>query len=242
MWVPLVVLAVLSIGGGWIGIQTMLRNTIRESEAAAGTNVVFSTAWQGKLPGEFGAAGGHEPTEDAPHEQAGQIASGPLTLHAAHEYSHANLVIWVMPAFVLGIGAAWGIYVGGYRIANSVVRIWPMGWIHKWLYHRMYFDELYYWFFVQVVMTASEISAAFDRYVVDGVVNGVAWLTRQASIGAGMNDQYVVDGAVNGVADLAQEIGAAVRTPQSGRIRLYVTVLMIAVALGLAGAIIVVLS
>jgi hypothetical protein len=91
-------------------------------------------------------------------------------------------------------------------------------------------------------MIASEVSGAFDRYVVDGVVNGVAWLTRQASVGVGLHDQHVVDGAVNGVADLAQNLGAAVRAPQSGRIRLYVTVLMIAVALGLAGAIIVVLS
>ena len=57
-----------------------------------------------------------------------------------------------------------------------------------------------------------------------------------------MNDKYVVDGAVNGVATLTQDLGAAVRAPQTGRIRMYVTVLMVAVALGLAGAIIVVLS
>ena len=64
----------------------------------------------------------------------------------------------------------------------------------------------------------------------------------QASVVAGLNDKYVVDGAVNGVATLAQDLGAAVRAPQTGRIRMYVTVLMVAVALGLAGAIIVVLS
>ena len=49
-------------------------------------------------------------------------------------------------------------------------------------------------------------------------------------------------GAVNGAADLAQGLGAAVRAPQTGRIRMYVTVLMLAVTLGLAGAIIVMLS
>jgi hypothetical protein len=52
----------------------------------------------------------------------------------------------------------------------------------------------------------------------------------------------VVDGAVNGIAAIAQDAGAAVRAPQTGRIRMYVTILMIAVTLGLAGAIIVVLS
>jgi len=57
-----------------------------------------------------------------------------------------------------------------------------------------------------------------------------------------LNDQYVVDGAVNGMGELAQNLGAAVRRPQSGRIRMYVTILVAAVALGLAAAIIVALS
>ena len=58
----------------------------------------------------------------------------------------------------------------------------------------------------------------------------------------GLTAPYVVDGAVNGMAVLSQDLGAAVRAPQTGRIRMYVTVLMIAVTLGLAGAIIIVLS
>ena len=65
---------------------------------------------------------------------------------------------------------------------------------------------------------------------------------KQTAFGAGATDKYVVDGAVNGMATLSQELGAAVRAPQTGRIRMYVTVLMVAVTLGLAGAIIVVLS
>jgi hypothetical protein len=47
---------------------------------------------------------------------------------------------------------------------------------------------------------------------------------------------------VNGAGRLTHDLGAAVRAPQTGRIRMYVTVLMVAVALGLAGAIIVALS
>ena len=76
----------------------------------------------------------------------------------------------------------------------------------------------------------------------DRVVNAAASGTRRASSAAGLHDQYVIDGAVNGVGNLAHNLGAAVRAPQSGRVRRYVTVLMIAVALGLAGAIIAVLS
>jgi NADH-quinone oxidoreductase subunit L len=239
MWVPLVGLAVLSIFGGWIGIQTMLRNSLHETEAIVGNRTVTSTAWQAKLPGEFGFnAEPHEPVDETSAAQQAKLA---MTAHAAHEHGH-HLVVWVMPAFVFGIGAGLFMYLPGYRIARGLVRFPPLGWVHTWLYNRMYFDELYYWVFVQVTMALASTSAAFDRYVVDGAVNGVARLTRQASVVAGLTDRYVVDGAVNGAGELAHNIGAAARAPQTGRIRMYVTVLMIAVALGLAGAILVVLS
>ena len=106
----------------------------------------------------------------------------------------------------------------------------------------MYFDELYQWVFVNLTVGLAYLSRWFDTKVVDRVVNRVAWAVRRSSDAAGIHDRYVIDGAVNGVGNVAQQLGAAVRSPQSGRIRMYVTVLMIAVALGLAGAIIVVLS
>ncbi|HEY8665691.1 MAG TPA: hypothetical protein VIL86_03455, partial [Tepidisphaeraceae bacterium] len=134
------------------------------------------------------------------------------------------------------------LYIRGYVIADALVKIPPLGWIHTWLYRRMYFDELYYWVLVKMVLLASFLSGMLDKYVVDGLVNLAGWLVRQSSVLAGLNDKYVVDGAVNGAGGLAQELGAAVRAPQTGRIRMYVTVMMVAVALGLAGAIIVVLS
>jgi NADH-quinone oxidoreductase subunit L len=133
--------------------------------------------------------------------------------------------------------------MNGYSMANSLMRIPPIRWIHTWLYRRMYFDELYRLLFVDLgVMAFSKTAAMFDRYVIDGVVNLAAWCVKQTAFGVGAHDRYVIDGAVNGLASLAQDVGAAVRAPQTGRIRMYVTVLMIAVTLGLAGAIIIVLS
>jgi NADH-quinone oxidoreductase subunit L len=149
---------------------------------------------------------------------------------------------WVFWAWLIGIGVGILIYLRGFAIANRLVRIPPLGWVHKWLYHRMYFDELYFAVFVGVTMGLSRFSAWFDRWVVDGAVNGVARLVRELAVGAGANDRYIVDGAVNGVGRLAHGLGAAVRSPQSGRVRLYVTVLMLAVALGVAGAVVAVLS
>ena len=145
-------------------------------------------------------------------------------------------------AWLIGIGIGFLVYLNGYWIAGPLMRIPPLNWIRIWLYRRMYFDELYFSVFVAIVLAFSAMAAAFDRYVVDGIVNLVGWGVKQLSIGVGMNEKYVVDGAVNGAADLAQGFGAAVRAPQTGRIRMYVTVLMIVVTLGVAGAIIVMMS
>jgi NADH:ubiquinone oxidoreductase subunit 5 (subunit L)/multisubunit Na+/H+ antiporter MnhA subunit len=134
------------------------------------------------------------------------------------------------------------IYWNGYSVADKLMKIAPLRWIHTWLYRKMYFDELYYSVFVAITMGFSKFSAWFDKYIVDGIVNLVGWLVKQGSFAIGLHDKYVVDGAVNGMAALSQDLGAAVRAPQTGRIRLYVTVLMVAVTLGLAGVIIVALS
>ena len=64
------------------------------------------------------------------------------------------------------------------------MRVWPLNWVHRWLYRRMYFDELYHAVFVGIMMGLSRLSAWFDRHVVDGLVGGVARLVKEAAFGA----------------------------------------------------------
>ncbi len=144
-------------------------------------------------------------------------------------------------AFIVGLGLGFLVYLKGYWIADPLTKSGPLAYVRIWLYRRMYFDELYFTFLVGGVMTLSWISATFDKYVVDGIVNLAGCTVKKLSDIAGMNDKYVIDGAVNGIATLTQDMGVAVRSPQQGRIRVYVTVLMAAVAIGLAVAIIVAL-
>ena len=249
MYGPLVVLAFFSVFG-FIGVPTMLRNSIQESQKIAGPDFAgFNTAWQTHVPGE--GIFKHTPAEGAGAEGAEAAAGGSGTAAAGHakntaayaeHHGHDLAVRWVTWAFIVGIGLGLLVYWNGYAIAGRLVRIPPFGWLHQWLYRRMYFDELYFSVFVALTMGLSRLSAWFDQRVIDRVVNGAAEGVRRASVAAGLNDKYVVDGAVNGAGRLAHGLGAAVRTPQTGRIRMYVTVLMLAVALGLAAAIIVVLS
>jgi NADH-quinone oxidoreductase subunit L len=239
MWVPLVVLAILSvIAGNLLNVREMLVASIKESQAYVHTDAGFSRAWPAVEPehtsGPEPAEGGSAP----PHADAPQEA----TAHDPNEAGWHLVHTYVFWAFIVGIGSGFLLYLNGYAVANALMRIPPLRWIHTWLYRRMYFDELYWYVFVNLTMALSWLSAKFDEHVVDRIVNGAAETVRRLSVLAGLHDTYVVDGAVNGVANVAQDLGAAVRAPQTGRIRMYVTILMVAVTLGLAGAIIVILS
>ncbi len=256
MWIPLAFLAGLSIiAGAGHFVKELLERSVSESSrycsvlkandpyhagrgdfAFAG----FSTAWPADAPGHGAESHNAEAHDEEPFadEPAAELT---VAQHAHLEGEHL-MHRWAPWAFVVGIGLGFVVYMRGFAVANLAMRIPPVRWAHRWLFKAMYFDELYHWVFVNVVMGLSWLCAMFDRYVVDGIVNLAGKAVRGAASAAGRHDQYVVDGAVNGVGKLVHGIGAAARAPQTGRIRVYVTVLLIAVTLGIAGAIIAAMS
>ena len=91
------------------------------------------------------------------------------------------------------------------------------------LVHKFYFDELYGLVLIGGTMALNAVSYAFDKFVVDGLVNLAAFVTERLSWFSGMIvDQGVVDGAVNGVGRGTWSLGGLVRSPQVGRIRNYI--------------------
>ncbi len=244
MYWPLVALAVLSIiGGKWLGVQDLIEGSRTEAtvlcQRIAGDKKLlpFETSWPAEMP---------EATQTTTGSEGAEVAAAPVVTAAINENNPLErgeqlVHRWVFLAFVVGIGLAFLVYMRGYAVTDRLMKFAPFNWIRIWLYRRMYFDELYFAIFVALVMALSKLSAWFDKYIVDGIVNLVGWIVRRAADLVGLNDKYVVDGAVNGAAALSQELGAAVRAPQTGRIRMYVTVLIAAVSLGAAAAILVTL-
>ena len=241
MYIPLVLLAVLSvIGGTALGARPMIESAAKETNnyfdarlrpAAAGTRFAgFSTAWQN--PGAYADSLSSADTE------ATNAAVSP-----ARAYHHGDTLVRYAPlSFVVGIGLAGLIYSRGLAIPAMVLRVAPIRWVNVWLYRAMYFDELYAGVVVAMTLALSTMASILDRYVIDAAVRLTAWTVRRWSAVIGVGDDAIVDGVVRGTANVALEIGAAVRAPQTGRIRVYVTALVAAVAVGLAGAVIVVLS
>jgi proton-translocating NADH-quinone oxidoreductase chain L len=243
LYIPLIALAIPAlIAGKYLYVREMLESSMKEStalvaqplpEAQRKTYNLFDQAWEAPRPGEVAPAAKHEETISAAHVMTHSEEALEHGEHTEHTY-----VGW---AWLVGIGLGVAVYWRGYAIADKLMKVPPVRWVHTWLYRRMFFDELYMSVFVAITMGFSYLCGAFDKYIVDGLVNLAAYVVRRLSGLAGLNDKYMVDGAVNGAAALSHEIGSVVRNPSSGRIRVYVTALMLLVVLGVAAALVVAL-
>ena len=168
------------------------------------------------------AAAGHEGGHEGGHAAvaAGHEAGG----HGGHEghvrhLAHIRAMIMSILVATFGITASWWTYHKN-RVNPAAVQARLPG-AHKVLQGQYFFDELYAATLYRFTLWWSAVCAAFDRIVIDGIVNGTGYLTRLVSWVSGLCDRYVVDGAVNGVAAVLQGAGEGIRRVQTGRIQTY---------------------
>lgn len=93
--------------------------------------------------------------------------------------------------------------------------------LNKW-----YFDELYHYTAISFTMLLSKLANMFDKYIVDGLVNGSALLIKKFSDFSGLFDKYIVDGLVNLSAGTVGFFGAIFRKTQTGKIQTYIAYLL----------------
>jgi NADH:ubiquinone oxidoreductase subunit 5 (subunit L)/multisubunit Na+/H+ antiporter MnhA subunit len=233
LWGPLVVLAILAIlSGRLMNVQEMLEGSLRENTAWCRQYDPafngFATAWPTTTPEERIDTGDVVPIN--PTQSA---------LDTGHAMVEKYLAFW---GFAIGMTLAFILYFRGLGASFAISRFPLIRPFHTWLYNRMYFDELYFSVFVGSFAVFARLLGWIDRNIVDGLVNQLAdWVRRSATVVEWADRQWV-DGTVIGVGTLAQTLGVAVRLPQTGRIRGYVMIVMIAATLAIAGAVIVVLS
>ncbi|HUU83271.1 MAG TPA: NADH-quinone oxidoreductase subunit L [Phycisphaerae bacterium] len=195
MYVPLIVLAVgTAFASYWI-FRPMLA-----SAAPAATDATLIVGIDGHAT-------------DAGH------AAGLMMPHAVH----SNLAPIVGFAFVVGFVAAWLIYRNGLALATQISRMPVIGFFHRILVQKLYFDHVYNFVWVRGCQGFAWLCRLFDTYVIDLFFNLAAKITERFSAFSGwILDAEGVDGVVNGVADSMLKLGDTVRRPQTGRIRNYV--------------------
>jgi NADH-quinone oxidoreductase subunit L len=152
--------------------------------------------------------------------------------HGAHGEHHVEAIEYVLMVFSVVVAAA-GIFVA--RAMYQTRTLSPQrlvdafgGKLYRTVFNKYYVDEAYDATVISGTLWLTRAFAWFDATIVDGIVNGAAWVVRVVSQGYGLFDQYVVDGAVNGVATVTSAVGGRVRRLQTGNINGYLYVVVLA--------------
>ncbi len=228
MTVPLVILAALSVfafytynpfaaTSGWF------MKWVKTPESVVPTSQQFSFMVSG-------ARGATEPFLQASEKQTTIPAApaGGVSLFEA-EVHHVHVVTIVLSLLMAGLGI-WLAFAAYYwkriDVAAVVNRVKP---VYTFLLNKWYFDELYHATFVTAALGISKAFRWFDNVVIDGVVNGSAYLTKMTSFTSGKFDNVVVDGIVNLVAYITGFFGLLFRKIQTGKVQTYIVFVLLGV-------------
>lgn len=208
MTLPLIVLGVLSILGGYVGVSHAIPLHLPHIESFL--RPVFEGS---ETKGHPSGGGGRTPEHgESDHPK-----------DSGHE-ENAGLEIALM--FVSAAIAIGGLFAGlaftfwKKERAEKFARDFPV--LYDLSLNKFYVDEIYDRTVVRGTLAVNQACARFDNEVIDGAVNGAGNATVVTSKGVGVVDNEVVDALVNDVADVTKLAGDRIRRIQGGNIREYV--------------------
>ncbi len=136
--------------------------------------------------------------------------------HAAHVNGMMISIIFALTGILL---AYMFYYWKKWDVEALTQKIKPL---YDLSYHKYYIDEIYNATLVRGLLLWNNILAWFDTHIIDGLVNGAAFVTRHVSRFSGIFDLGFIDGLVNAVADLTRDMGQALRKVQTGQLQFYI--------------------
>ena len=164
-------------------------------------------------------------------EEAIKEVHGEIT----HSVEYTETMHWAhYPALFISIAmAGFGILLAfifyQWKKVNTDKLAEKLNGLYKFSLNKWYLDEAYDKSAVAGTLGLSGILAWFDYNVVDGIVNGSAWITRFISKLSGLFDTYVVDGLVNFSAFFSGFLGLLFRRVQTGKVQTYIVLVVFAV-------------
>jgi NADH-quinone oxidoreductase subunit L len=257
MWVPLAVLAVLATIGGFIGVGPAFRAWTGTPHPGGRVNIsnwLNPIIWN-PATREFNTAeGSHEaaaPAETAPAETAAPTAEAGHGAAAVYGDTGFNLAHSVEGATHSELGTEWifilislvvagiGMLLGGlfYVWRPALAGIWShrLRPLYVASYNKYWVDEFYGLAVTRRTMDLARAVYRFDSGFVDGIVNGLAWLSRQFSRIVGGVDKYFVDGLVNTIAAFIMRLMSPLfRAAQTGFTQNYALVMVLGLMIAVA--------
>jgi NADH-quinone oxidoreductase subunit L len=146
--------------------------------------------------------------------------------HISHEHAtHVTATIVAFSTAMSGLVLAILFYGIGVLSPNDVRQQFSP--IYRFLLNKWYFDELYNTIFVRPTHFVSGLIAKFDKRVIDGIIDGLAWCAKRLASFDDLLDRYLVDGIVNLTANWTFSAGRSLRSVQTGKLRQYVMLIVI---------------
>ena len=251
MWIPLAVLAVLATIGGFVGVGPAFRSLTGTEHPGGRLNIVRwldPIVWN-PATHEFGSesaahttavstAAEHAAETEATHEAATGVYGdvGFNLAHAVESRMGALATEWLfivmsLVAAGIGMGLGWLFYLKDTRLPDIwATRLRPL---YIASYNKYWVDEFYGWAITRRTMDAARAVFTFDSKIVDGIVNGLAAVTRLLSRIVGGIDKYFVDGLVNTIAAfVARLMSPLFRAAQTGFAQNYALVMVLGLMIG----------
>jgi len=178
MTIPLVILAILSLIGGFVGVPHALPLLGRIEFLTEKFNI---NSWLAPVI----AGGAHGP---AGHGELGVAHHGDWLLEV--------IMMGVSIAIALiGIYLAYLFYIKKPELPKKLAENFRS--LYQLVLEKYRVDELYDFLFVNHIKWWCNAFIKVDNHVIDGAVNGSAWFTRLNSSISIWYDTYIVDGLVN---------------------------------------------
>jgi NADH-quinone oxidoreductase subunit L len=194
MYYPLVILAVFAVAIGWPFLPVSVQGLLEQARPAG----IEATA-HGLL------------MTDLVHPDE----------HLSHiDQFHVAATWWATITAFSGFGLAVVFYGVGWLNPKEVANQFKP--LYTFLWNKWYFDELYNLLFVQPALFVANRVAEFDKVVIDGIIDSLAYATRLVAALDDLSDRYFVDGLVNSFAAGTYALGVKLRGAETGRLRQYV--------------------
>jgi NADH-quinone oxidoreductase subunit L len=158
---------------------------------------------------------------------AADVSGLALPSHHAIHANHTAAGYLALMIAVLGTVTAYLFY--GARTFNPADVKRQLAGLHTFLAEKWWFDELYDVMFVRPAHIVAKWCAGFDRIVFDGFLHFMARLAVLISQWDRVFDEQIIDGFVNRLADVTFSTGRVFGFLQTGRLRQYVTFIVVGV-------------
>ncbi len=147
--------------------------------------------------------------------------------HAHNAWVHYGAMAMSIAAAAIGVFVSYVVYFKKWIPADRIATTFRP--LYQLSLNKYYIDEFYWATIIGFVMWVRNVLAAFDRIVVDGVVNATAPLLRGSARVSGGVDHFVVDGILNLGALIVQAAGSVSTLVQNGVIQSYILKIAVAV-------------